>query len=201
MSVFNSISVSVLIVLLVTGLMSGLFAAGTDLLNPYTSQAEAERISVDTQHQATMNGLAEQREQAKTQAEIASILRQQDAEQKRYEAELRYLEQLYAKKLDAYDRWIKVRDALLLVFGSATSLAFLILISTKAALMLRTARPAHQGTVGDEATRQYWHKRREIARAYERQLRSAALMEARMKAVRDPASITQKPRDDLPLAV
>ncbi len=200
MSVFNSISVAVLIVLLVAGLVTGLSAAGTDLFNPNTSQAEADRVRAETTHQGVMNELQERLESAKTEAEIASIQRQQEAEQKRFEEEMKYIEQLYAKKLTAYDRWIKVRDILLLVFGSVFSLGFLVFIFAKSALMLRSIQPAPQQVVNDEEVKQYWRNRREMACANERWFRSTALMEARMKAVCNPASMSKEQYNNLPLA-
>src|SRR6185436_13226973 len=86
MSVFNPISVSALIVLLIAGVITGLSASGTDILNPHTSAAEANRVNAETAHQQALDRLQEQLEQAKTEAEIASIKRQQEAEEKRYEA-------------------------------------------------------------------------------------------------------------------
>ena len=138
MSVFNSISVAVLVVLLVAGAFVGLSAAGTDLLNPNTSSAEADRVRAKTEHDSIMNRLEEQRETVKTEAEITSIQRQQEAEQKRFEAEQLYIEQLYAKKLTAYDGLMRVRDTFLLALGLSMSGSLFLFVGGKVLVMYRT---------------------------------------------------------------
>lgn len=201
MSVFNSISVAVLIVLLVAGALAGLSAAGTDLLNPNTSRAEADRIRATTEHDSIMNGLEEQREQAKTEAEIATIQRQQAAEQKRFEEEMQYIEQHYAQKLTAYESWVKVRNTLLLAFGISLSSSLFLFVGGKVLVMVRTvpvpSQVVHQPAVAKQDRKQQIL----IARANERLFRTTALMETRLKAVSNPANITKGQRDNLPLAI
>jgi hypothetical protein len=138
MSVFNSIRVSIIVVLLIAGALIGIFAVGNDLLNPNTNQANAERVRAKTEHEVIMNNLEEQREKAKTEAEIASIKREQEIEQKRFEAEITYIDALNAKKLAAYDRWIDARDKLLLLSGTAICLAGLAWVGTRCALLLQS---------------------------------------------------------------
>ena len=201
MSVFNSISVSVLIVLLFAGLIMGLTAAGTDLFNPITSEAEADRIRANTEHDAILNKLTEEREKAKTEAEIASIQRLQEAEQKRFEEEMNFIEQLHARKLIAYDRWVQVRDTLIIIFTVAISTSLFVLATAKAVLTLRATPVQATRLVTKEEIKENWQKRRELARENERWFRTTTLLEARMKAAKDYASLTKEQRDNLPLGV
>jgi hypothetical protein len=69
----NPISTTVVIILLAAGLVVGLSLAGIDLLNPWTSNAQAERIVSETDHQNQMYKLEEQQKQA----EYEAYLRQQ----------------------------------------------------------------------------------------------------------------------------
>lgn len=62
--------------------------AGTDLLNPVTSQAKAERINIETRHLDAMNRLEEQLAVAKTEQAIARIRHEMAMEETRYQAEL-----------------------------------------------------------------------------------------------------------------
>jgi len=201
MSVFNSISVAVLIVLLVAGAFVGLSAASTDLLNPNTSRAEADRVRAKTEHDSVMNKLEEQREQAKTEAEIATIQRQQEAEQKRFEEEMQYIEQHYTQKLTAYESWVKVRNTLLLAFGVSMSSSLFLFVGGKVLVMVRTvpvpSQVFHQPAVAKQDRKQQIL----IARANERLFRTTALMEGRLNTVSNPAKITKDQRDKLPLAI
>ncbi len=201
MSVFNSISVAVLIVLLVAGAITGLSAAGTDFLNPNTSDAEADRIRAETAHLATMNELQEQSEKAKTEAEIASIQRQQELEQQRFKAEITYIEQLNAKKLAAYEGWVKVRDIILLTFGFALSGGLLLLAGGKVLTMYRSIPVQRQPLPRKVIAKQDWQRQIEMARANERLFRTTTMLEARLKAKTNPASPDKNERDNLPLAI
>lgn len=106
MSVFNSLKTSVLIVLLVTGLITGIALAGTDLLNPITSRATANRIEVDTAHQKAMNELDERLAAAKTDAEVRQIQREQQLLDARYLHSIQALSQDLAHRDLAYKTWM-----------------------------------------------------------------------------------------------
>jgi len=81
MSVFNSVSsalVYLMLVLMIAGGVLGLAISDTDLFNPWTSKAEAERIGVDTSHQKNIH----QEEERRLHADIDNYI-----EQKRVELE------------------------------------------------------------------------------------------------------------------
>lgn len=77
MSVFNSISVAVLIVLLAAGLITGLSVSGVDILNPQTAAAEANQMNVETNHQEAIYEQQERVVETETDAKIKSIEREQ----------------------------------------------------------------------------------------------------------------------------
>ncbi|GIK11082.1 MAG TPA: hypothetical protein PKC99_10265 [Anaerolineales bacterium] len=106
MSVFNSLKTSVLIVLLVTGLITGIALAGTDLLNPITSRATANRIEVDTAHQKAMNELDERLATAQTDAEVRQIQREQQLLDAQYQHDIQALSQDLAHRDLAYKTWM-----------------------------------------------------------------------------------------------
>ncbi len=186
------------IIILVFGLMFGLVVSG---INPWKNPAEAERIKAETAHLSVVHGLDEQLQQAKTEAEIASIQRQQEAEQKRFEAEQLYIEQLYAKKLTAYDGLMRVRDTFLLALGLSMSGSLFLFVGGKVLVMYRTIPVQNQKFPRNAVIKQDWQRQIEMARTNERLFRSTAVMEARLKAVSNPASITKQQRDNLPLAI
>jgi len=109
MSVFNSIKVSVIVVLLVAGLIVGLSVSGVDLVNPYTSQAKAENIRARTAHEQVMNQLAEEVETIQSRAKIAEIEGQSQASQA-------YVEGLPARQLAAYERRMRILEVVM-AFG------------------------------------------------------------------------------------
>lgn len=106
MSVFNSLSVSVLIVLLVAGLAVGLSVSGTDLVNPNRSLAESEAIRIDAAHQQAVYQLQEQSAQAKTEAEIQTVQRQQKLLDAQYERDIQELQKDSARQDVAFKTWM-----------------------------------------------------------------------------------------------
>ncbi|MGQ9832823.1 MAG: hypothetical protein ACUVRJ_03335 [Candidatus Villigracilaceae bacterium] len=150
MTIFNSISVTTLIILLIAGTAIGLLAANTDLLNPVTSQAEAERTQAETRHLDMMNRLEEELSAAKTQAEIARIQHQQELEEARHQAELariaadqNYYQQMQTIKLSARQGFVNV----MLVLSGAGGIALIfigtrfILVNIKATLPVSRPTP------------------------------------------------------------
>jgi hypothetical protein len=206
MSVFNSLSVSVLIVLLIAGLVTGLAVAGIDLFNPNTSAAEAYQKEIETKHQENLFELQEQLEQAKTEAEIAAIKSQQKNEQQRYEAELNYTEQMYTKKLAAFDRWLDVRDILLIVSGVAISGSLFVYVTVKAVNNIFQPSPVMVKTTNsNEKPEEYWTRHREMAREIEQLSRQNEILLKRMQKLTQRSVPKKKggddtKYDDLPLA-
>lgn len=150
MTIVNSISVTMLIILLVAGAAIGLLAANTDLLNPVTSQAEAEHIQAKTRHMDMMNRLEEERSAAKMQAEIARLQHQQELEEARHQAELariaadqNYYRQMQAINLNARQGFVNV----MLVLSGAVGIAIIfigtrfILVNIKATLPVSRPTP------------------------------------------------------------
>lgn len=111
------------ILLLVAGVIVGLSLAGTDLLNPIRSPAEADRIAAETRHLDAMNQLEEQLTAAETAAEIARIHHEMELEEAHYQAELARIaadqvqyERMLNIKANAYEGFMIV---LIVVTGAA----------------------------------------------------------------------------------
>jgi len=197
------------IILLVFGLAFGLVFSG---INPWKNPAEAERIKAETAHLSVMNALDEQLQQAKTEAEIASIKRSQDLEQKRYEAELKYIEELYPKKLTAYDRLMQVRDTLLLAFGFSGSASLFLFVMGKVLVNLRSAKPSQPSPLPRPVQPSVVIRPVPVMRrpapdysqmridARQNELIGRAILLHQMKNLHNPVPMTKEQRDNLPLA-
>jgi hypothetical protein len=122
MSVFNSINVSVLIVLLVAGLVVGLSVSGIDLLNPNTSAAEANLMSIEAAHKDALYKLEETKRTAQTDAELRQIQREQELLDAKYEHEKQRLTQ----DLTNRQRWTDAAINLAVFFGKASGLALVL---------------------------------------------------------------------------
>lgn len=145
MTIVNSISVTMLMILLVAGTTIGLLAANTDLLNPVTSQAEAESIQAKTRHMDMMNRLEEERSTAQTQAEIARIQHQQEQEEARHQAELariaadqNYYRQMQTINLNAKQGFVNV----MLVLSGAAGIAIIFIGTRYVLVRIEAAAPA-----------------------------------------------------------
>jgi len=99
MNPISTISTAIVIVLLAAGLVVGLSLAGIDLLNPWTSSAQAERISVETKHEVAMNTLQEQQKQAENEAYTRRQQILNDQQIQRGTADLAYQQQMNAFKI------------------------------------------------------------------------------------------------------
>lgn len=225
MSVFNSISVSVLLVLLVAGLMMGLSVSGIDLLNPNTSAAEANRINVETAHQQATYELQEQLSRAQTEAEIQDIHRQQDLLDAQYKHDIQLLNQDLENRQTAFNTKMQVST----MFGGALSIALIIATSlwvgSKALANLRSVPVTNQPKdkhippvemiIPNQPEQEFdeqWHNdefrkaKIEKAREKERTERLQKLNEEtelmqRMQSISDPARIETGKYNNLPLGV
>lgn len=110
--------------------------ASIDLLNPVTSQAKAERMSIETRHLAAMNRLEEQLIAAKTERTIARIRHEMAVEEARYQAELAriaadqaYYERMLNLKGMAFEGVIMIA----LILGGVGGMS-LIIVKAKIAL-------------------------------------------------------------------
>ncbi|MBV6396089.1 MAG: hypothetical protein HFACDABA_01677 [Anaerolineales bacterium] len=208
MSVFNSLNVSVLVVLLVAGLVMGLGVAGIDLLNPTSSAAEAARTNIDSAHIDAMNKIEERRQAAKTDAEIQQTQREQKMLEAQYEHDKRALELDLKHRALAFQAWMTI----LTYFAAAISIAIVIVSfawaffrKPAAAIALPAANVRMAATNQNEQekddVKKYWQERRQWARDNEEWFRSVTLMEARLKAATNSQASSDKQRSNLPLAI
>ncbi len=210
MTIFNSMNVNVLIILLIAGAMIGLFTSGPDLLNPVTSQAEAERMRAETRHLDAMNQFEEQLTAAKAKAEIDRIHHEMDLEEARYQAELARI----AADQAHYERMLEIKANLyeafmtLLVILAGALGTMLILIGTKVALQ-RIHVPAAAALSTANHIAPAAHPRRHSPNGYEqmriqarqRELFERAIMLRHQDAAAPSISkMTSKQYHDLPLA-
>lgn len=127
MSVFNSISVAVLLVLLAAGLITGLSVSGVDILNPQTSAAEANRMDVETDHQEAMYEQQERLAQTQADAQIQTIQREQDMAN----AQITFDKEMLALEVRNQERWAIAWQQIVVWFGGA----FSIIVTLFAVLM------------------------------------------------------------------
>jgi len=97
-----------LITALVAGLLIGLAFAGTDLLNPRTAAAKANRMNIDAQHQQAMYELEERLSTAQTEAEVKEIQRQEALLDAQYQHDIQALSQDLAHQDLAFRTWMTV---------------------------------------------------------------------------------------------
>jgi hypothetical protein len=141
MSVFNSISAPVIIVLLLAGLVTGLSASNTDILNPHTSSAEAQRMNMETTHQQAIYQLQERLSAAKTEAEISEIQRQQTLLDAQYQYEMQKLNQDLAHRELAFKTLMIILTLLAGAFAVALSFGSTIWIGSRAVAYVRLVSP------------------------------------------------------------
>lgn len=183
MSVFHSTISAALVVLVVIlllgGAVFGATASESDWLNPYTSQAEAEKLRAETRHQEAMDRIEEELANARKDAEIAKLRREQQLEQQRYEAEKAYIEQHYALKMESERRWTETGIIAVLVLAVAIATVLIIraigttLVQVRQASVAAARHPEGGPTPAElAATRR---QMREIARENERLARALQL--------------------------
>lgn len=210
MTIFNSMSVSVLIILLIAGAAIGLFASQTDLVNPHTSQARAEQMRAETRHRDAMNKFEEQLAAAKTEAEIATIRHDMALEEARYQAELAqiaadqaYYQESLRIKLDAQQMFLNV-----LLILSGTAGVAIILIGTRFVLVriqppapvaspkqpIRQVSPDHRTHHSPNG-----YERMRI-QARQREILDRQIMLQRMNSACNPSRTTKEDYHNLPLA-
>lgn len=229
MSVFNSISTKVLIVLLVTGFVTGLFAADIDLLNPNTSAAEANRMNIETAYKQAAYDLQIRRETAQTEAEIRQIQREQEKLDAQHAYDLHILDQNIANRQRWADFWITAATFLSIGAGVLTALSIFTLVVAKSVAMVRAVPsatpvipvprtvpeiqmipsvPERQSYEPLDVPQQFvedpgqLYDRRVAERFQEvtQQKKEASLLAARMKATIDPARMSSTEYHKRPLA-
>lgn len=229
MSVFNSISTKVLIVLLVTGFVTGLFAADIDLLNPNTSAAEANRMNIETAYIQAAYDLQIRRETAQTEAEIRQIQRDQEKLDAQHEYDLQLLDQDIANRQHWADFWITAATFLSIGAGVLAALSIFTLVVAKSVAMVRAVPsvapvmpaprtvpeiqmipsvPERQSYEPLDVPQQFvedpsqLYDRRVAERFQEvtQQKKEASLLAARMKATIDPARMSSTEYYKQPLA-
>ncbi len=200
------------ILLLIVGAVTGLCMAGTDLINPTTSQAEARSMDEETRHTAVMNQLEEQRAAARTEAEVARIRNQQETEAARHQAELARIaagQAHYERMLEIQTTIYKVAMTMLLIVAGSAMMV-LIFIGAKFALARLQAvpftptatPPAAKRTASPAKPRQHSPNGYEQKRINARQceLLEIAILQRRMNSTCIPHGMTQEDYNKLPLA-
>ena len=198
--------------------MMGLAFAGTDLLNPRTSSAEANRLNIEAIHQQAVYELQERLAAAKTDAEIQAIEREQELLNAQYEHDIQILAQDVANRQTAFKTWM----TLIVIIGSAMSIAIVIgtilWVGSKALANVRTIplyeKPTHtfippiektihplpeQEPYDPWSSPAYRRQRVKAARREERNGRKEEIT-ALMKAFRDPARMSTEQYNRSPLA-
>lgn len=198
------------LLLLVAGLVVGLCVAGTDILNPTTSQAEAERITAETRHLDVMNQLEEQRAAAQTEQEVARIRHEMELEEARYQAELARIaadQAHYEKMLTIKANAIQGLMIVLIIASGAMAISVIVIV-TKLALaripVTETARPpaAAKQSGRQSAGRRYSPNGYEQMRinARQRELLELAIIQRRVRATYNGKAMTPEEYKNLPLA-
>ena len=213
-----------LLTALTAGLLMGLAFAGTELFNPHTAAAEANRMTIEAQHQQAIYQLDEQVAAAKTDAEIKEIQRQQSLLDAQYQHDIQALNQ----DLVHQDLAFRTGMIILTIIGSAFSLTLLlcttIWIGSKAWVRVQVAPvkdvpmakfvPSVEQWIPNLPEREpydaldpkqvLFEKRlnerlQEIA-AERDEVMDAELMAARIKSISDPGKMSGEKRSKLPLA-
>ncbi len=112
-----------LITSLIAGLLLGLAFAGTDLFNPQTAAAEANRLYIDAQHQQAMNQLQERLATAETEAELREIQRQQALLDAQHQRDILLLAQEPAQR----DAAFRTRMFILALIGGALAITLSVI--------------------------------------------------------------------------
>jgi hypothetical protein len=126
------------VVLLIAGLLIGVSASGTDLLNPHTSAAEANRVNAETAHQQALYQLQERLATTQTEAEIREIRRQQEFLEARHSHDVQALSQDLVHQDLEFRTWMTV---LVMIFGALTVTLFLstvIWVTSRAMVYIRS---------------------------------------------------------------
>jgi len=143
MSVFNSISnafVALIVFIIIGSVIFGLTAAGTELANPRKSQAEANRIDVETGYQQSIYQQNERRLKAETDAYVMQTQAESDAKIAQTNSELKHRNQINAISENLYSGLAAVSQAFSAGLGIALCLCLVILTIGFAA---RIARPSN----------------------------------------------------------
>lgn len=217
MSVFNSITVGALLVLLITGLFTGIFASGTDILNPQTSAAEANRMNMETNHKEAIYVQEERLKETETNAQIRTIEREQNAA----DATANYNQSLLNLNLQNKARWAATWLLIVTWVGGALSVSLVIStifwMGSKAVANIKAVAVSPQSNSTDpvQSTNDPWqldaYRKAKIAEARYREHseRQEEIIKEReeqielmirMQSISDPASLGKTKYDNLPLA-
>jgi hypothetical protein len=170
------------ILILIVGVVSGVLMGG---LNPWQNPAEAERIRINTAHQAAMNALQEQMAQAKTEADIQFIQRAEKMLDAQNAHDIQALAQDLENRRTSFNTWMTI----LTFFAGAISISIIIVTCALAIpwLVQRTHRISNAKEPAmfnisvlspkereEKAVKEYWHERCETTRQKETRMRAAA---------------------------
>lgn len=203
-----------LITSLIAGLLLGLAFAGTDLFNPRTAAAEADRVAMETAHQQAMNQLQERLATAETEAELRELQRQQALLDAKHQRDLQMLAQEPAQRDLAFRTWMIVLTILAGGFAIALSIGSTLWIGSRALAHVRSVQteekhvirdfPAIEKRIPNVAEREPYDALDQNQVLYNQRINDrlqelvnekkeqddAALLAARLKAIKDPAKMS-----------
>ncbi len=217
MSVFNSVGsplVALMVILLIAGSIFGIAVSGADFFNPATSNAEADRIAAETNHQQALFEQTERLTNVQTDAQIEAIQRDQKIAEQQAQLSLSYEQQLSEKKLTAYESFIQIRNTLLWALGIAISSAIFLatglILGPKALVALSTKNvqqaPAKTNIQVSTLPVDLWKsdefRKRMVKQAREKEtaLRQAKFNHQNIQPFYNPANISQDQLNKLPWA-
>ncbi|MCX7608155.1 MAG: hypothetical protein N2049_02910 [Anaerolineales bacterium] len=198
------------LLILIVGGVASLGLSNIELLNPTTSQAEAERIRIDNNHQNVMYQLEEQLAAAKTDQEITRIRHEMELEETRHQAELARIaaDQAYYETMLNINANIYQGFMIVLVIASGAVTISVIVIVTKLALArIPVTEPARPPAAVKQAGRQSAGRRyspngyeQMRINARQRELLELAIIQRRIRAAYNGKAMTPEEYKNLPLA-
>lgn len=214
MSVFNSISAGVLIILLAAGLITGMALSGTDILNPQTSMAEANQMNVEAAHQQAIYAQEERLADTQTNAQIQTIVRQQSMAdvQAAYDREMLALRVRNRERTAA--AWLQIAVWMGAAFSVSLVIATFLWVGSKAIANVKNgpASPVSGIGITQNNMPDPWRseeyrrarileaKRREQTEHLEALSREQEELYRRMQSLSEPNPTGKAKYDDLPLA-
>src|SRR5258708_31776503 len=120
MSIFNSVGtplVILIIVVMIGGAIFGTSVAHAGYLNPDTSRAESERISVDTVHAQAVYGEEERVLEAQTDAQIAKLNIDSSTYQEQTDLNLAHQKEMQKLELQSYQRITTAKEQFMIIIS------------------------------------------------------------------------------------
>jgi hypothetical protein len=192
----------------------GLAFADTDLFNPNTAAAEANRMDVETSHQKALFDLQERLSTAQTEADIQSIQREQRSLDAQHARHIQALNQKLAHQDIAFKTWMTVFTIISSAFALTLFITIIIWVGSKALVNIRSTSskeelvkqsvPLIEKRIPDVAEREPYeplnsqeilfakrlNERLQEITAEREYRKESDLLAARMKSISDPAKMS-----------